>query len=190
MNTKNNQRFRDMDKKLKSALLELLKSMDFEKITVKMLCETAHVNRSTFYAHYTDIYEIMEQMEEHLQLELLDSYTPEDLKESAVLPGWPFTPFLRHIKKNRHFYKIALQQRKNFPLKQGYEPMWNQIIKPRCKAAGIASESEMMYYYVYFQAGFTMALKRWVDTGCRESEDEMSQIIRNCIPPIHLTPEI
>lgn len=184
MNTKNNQRFRDMDRRLKSALLELLQYMDFEKITVKMICETARVNRSTFYAHYTDIYEVMEQMEEHLRQELLESYTPEDLQDQAVLPGWPFMPFLRHIKKNLHFYKIALQQRKNFPLKQGYESMWNQIVKPKCEAAGISSESEMLYYYVYFQAGFTMALKRWVDTGCRESEEEMAQIIKNCIPGI------
>lgn len=184
MNTKNNQRFQNMDKKIKETLLELLKDMNFEKITVKMICETAHVNRSTFYAHYADIYEVMEQMEEHLNTELLESYTPEDLKDHSVLPGWPFMPFLRHIKKNRHFYKIALQQRKNFPLKQGYESMWNQIVRPKCKADGITSESEMMYYYIYFQAGFTMSLKRWVDTGCQESEEELAQIMKNCIPMI------
>ena len=66
MNTKNNQRYRDMDKKLKSTLLELLKTTGFEKVTVKKLCETACVNRTTFYAHYADIYEMMGQMEEHL----------------------------------------------------------------------------------------------------------------------------
>lgn len=44
MNTKNNQRFRNMDTKLKAAVLELLKEMDFDKITVSetvycsMLC--------------------------------------------------------------------------------------------------------------------------------------------------------
>ena len=146
MNTKNNQRFRDMDKKLKATMLELLETTDFEKITVKSICETAHVNRSTFYAHYSDVYEIMEQMEEHLNEELLESYS-----------GSP---------------------------QEGYEPMWNQIIKPKCIAAGITSESEMLYYFVYFQAGFTMVLRRWVDTGCQESEEAVARIIENCIPAI------
>lgn len=73
MNTKNNQRYRDMDKKLKSTLLELLKNTDFEKVTVKKLCETACVNRTTFYAHYADIYEMMGQMEEHGRLFLFCS---------------------------------------------------------------------------------------------------------------------
>ena len=62
--------------------------------------------------------------------------------------------------------------------------MWNQIIKPKCIAAGITSESEMLYYFVYFQAGFTMVLRRWVDTGCQESEEAVARIIENCIPAI------
>lgn len=184
MNTRNNQRFRNMDKKLKSTLLELLKETDYEKITVKMLCQRAGVNRSTFYAHFTDIYEIMEQMEEHLNQELLESYSEYNLKGNEIFPLWPFVPFLRHVKKHRYFYKIALKHRKDFPLKQGYKQLWDQIIKPKCEAANIHSEAEMMYYFVYFQAGFTFVLKRWVDTECQESEEDIAGIVRNCVPSI------
>lgn len=184
MNTRNNQRFRDMDKRLKSTLLELLKTSDFEKITVKKLCDAADVNRTTFYAHYVDIYEMMEQMEEHLNEELLSSYPSDSLESNAIFPAWPFIPFLQHIKKYQYFYKIALQQRKKFPLTQGYEAMWNRIVKPKCQAAGITSETEMMYYFVYFQAGLTMVLKRWVDMGCVESENTMTKMIQNCVPVI------
>lgn len=182
MNTKNNQRFQDMDIRLKSALLELMKDSDFEKITVKQICEKAQVNRSTFYAHYTDIYDIMAQMENHLIGELLDSYPSDSEAEYEMFPGWPLIPFLRHIKKNAFFYKIAIRQRRQFPLEQGFDPLWNQIIKPKCEAAGIHSESEMMYYFVYFQAGFTFVLKRWLETDCKESEEEIAQVIQNCIP--------
>lgn len=187
MNTKNNQRFQNMDRKLKSTLLELLKTMDFEKITVKKICETAQVNRSTFYAHYTDIFDVMNQMEEHLNQELLESYTADDLNDDIGFPSWPFIPFLRHIKKHQYFYKISLQHRKDFPIKQGFEPVWTQIIKPKCEAAGITSENEIMYYFVYFQAGFTMVLKRWVDTGCQESEEEMALTLHKCLPAIWLS---
>ncbi|MBO5473038.1 MAG: TetR family transcriptional regulator [Lachnospiraceae bacterium] len=40
-----------------------MKSTAFEKITVKKLCEKAEVNRSTFYAHFTDIYDMLDKME-------------------------------------------------------------------------------------------------------------------------------
>lgn len=187
MNTKYNQRFRQMDKRLKDTMLELLKTMDLEQITVKKLCETAQVNRSTFYAHYCDIFEMMEQMEEHLNEELLSSYAaapPEELTPSLLFSQWPLIPFLRHIRKHSYFYKVALRQRKEFPLAQGFEPLWEQLIRPRCEAAGIMDEAEMMYYFVYFQAGFTMVLRRWVDTGCQESEEKIAGMLQNCIPEI------
>jgi len=41
-------------------------------------------------------------------------------------------------------------------------------IKPYCQKIGFKSENEMMYYFVYFQAGFTMMLKRWVDNDFNE----------------------
>lgn len=52
MNTKNNQRFRETEIHMEAAMLKLLKNTEFEKITVKKICETAEVNRSTFYAQY------------------------------------------------------------------------------------------------------------------------------------------
>lgn len=187
MNTKNNQRFRSMDQKLKATLLELMKTTEFERITVKKICETACVNRSTFYAHYSDIFEIMEQMEEYLSQELLGGYASCALKATkgnAFFPTWLFIPFLYHIKKHSYFYKIVLRQRQEFPLAQVYEPVWTQIITQICQAAGITSEAEIMYHYVYFQAGFKMVMRRWVDTGCQESEEAMARILRHCVPGI------
>lgn len=179
MNIKNNQRFRDSEIRMEAAMLELMKRMDFKKITVKKICETAKVNRTTFYAHFIDIYDMLNKMESHLRKELLESYAETDLtmfsNDSIIL-------FFQHIKNHQYFYRIALQTRKEFPLNQGFEPMWNQIIKPQCLQAGITSENEMMYHFAYFQAGFTMLLKKWVDTGCKESEMELAKIIQKSFP--------
>lgn len=64
-----------------------------------------------------------------------------------------------------------------------YEPIWN-IIKPRCEKASITSDEEIMYYFIYFQAVFTMILKHWVDTGCQKEEAEIASIIKDCIPAV------
>lgn len=44
---------------LQDSLLELLKQKPIAKITVKELCETADINRTTFYAHYNDPYDLL-----------------------------------------------------------------------------------------------------------------------------------
>lgn len=184
MNTKNNQRYQETEIRMEAAMLKLMEHTDFEKITVKKICETAGVNRSTFYAHFTDISDMLGKMEYHLQQELLDAYPAQSNLEDMMFSRQLLEPFLKHIRKHQYFYRIALQTRKEFPLPRGFDSMWNQIIKPRCQRAGITSEAEMMYYFVHFQAGFTIVLKRWVDTGCSQSETELAQVIENCTPVI------
>jgi len=42
----------------------------------------------------------------------------------------------------------------------------------------------MMYYFVFFQAGITMVLKRWVDNDLKENSKEICKYIMNCLPKI------
>lgn len=122
------------------------------------------------------------QMETNLQKKLMDNYSSSEKVIPLSLES--FIPFLKFIREHRDFYRVALKARREFPLKQGYEPLWEQVIKPRCLEAGIVSESEILYYFAGFQAGFTVILKRWVEQGCVESEEKIAQIIRTIIPDI------
>ena len=45
---------------LRHALLDLLKTNQFEKITVGDICDKAMVNRMTFYKHFKDKYELLQ----------------------------------------------------------------------------------------------------------------------------------
>ena len=46
---------------LKKALLELMQHKPVNKITVKEICERAELNRATFYAHYSDCFDLLER---------------------------------------------------------------------------------------------------------------------------------
>lgn len=51
---------------LEEGLLELMEAKSINSITVRELTEKVDINRSTFYLHYTDIYDMIEQMEQEL----------------------------------------------------------------------------------------------------------------------------
>lgn len=51
---------------IKGAFLELREHKPLEKIKVKELCDLARINKSTFYAHYQDIYALADALEEEL----------------------------------------------------------------------------------------------------------------------------
>lgn len=47
---------------IRSALIELLSHKDLQDIRVREICDIARINRVTFYAHYKDIYDLVEQL--------------------------------------------------------------------------------------------------------------------------------
>lgn len=184
MNTKNNQRYHDMDIYMKAALLELMREKPFEKITVKSICERAGVNRGTFYSHYTDIYAMVEDAENYLNKELiliaekwLQQY-PNNQEQS------PFIPYLRYIREHRYFYRISLANRKNLSVKKTFRPLWEQFVLPRCPKDESMDDNTLSYYFIAFEGSISMVLQHWIETDCHDSEETISAILQNCIPTI------
>lgn len=57
---KSDQRTRLTKMLIRKAFTELLREKPVQNITVKELCQTAGINRGTFYSHYTDIYDLLQ----------------------------------------------------------------------------------------------------------------------------------
>ena len=51
-------------KAMQDALIDLMRERPLGSITIKALCEQADVNRSTFYAHYDSIEELLHDIED------------------------------------------------------------------------------------------------------------------------------
>lgn len=61
--------------RMNEALISLLEKKDLEFITVKEICETAGVNRSTFYLHYETISDLMNETVEMVDKRLLSYFS-------------------------------------------------------------------------------------------------------------------
>ncbi len=56
-----------------NAFIEIRAKKEIERITVKELCERSEINKSTFYAHYHDIYDLSEQLETEVVTSIMDT---------------------------------------------------------------------------------------------------------------------
>lgn len=65
-------RIEKTDRAIEKAFMELRARQPLEKIRIKDLCTLAKVNKSTFYAHYEDIYELSGRLENKLIHVILD----------------------------------------------------------------------------------------------------------------------
>ena len=59
-------RVRRTRKQLRECLVTLLKQKKVQDITVRELTELADLNRGTFYLHYKDVFDLLEQTETEL----------------------------------------------------------------------------------------------------------------------------
>ena len=186
MNTKNNQRFHETDLKIQEVMLNLMEKKEFEEITVRLVCERAQINRSTFYAHYMDIYDLIDKMEFEMSKKLQAEYQGMDVDfvNGDIFSRKYLSVFFGFISHNQQFYKVCIKSRKEFPIKRGFEPLWNFIIKPRFEKAGIKSDDKIMYYLVGIEGGTNIILRRWLENGCKEPPEEIAEIIYNCTPSL------
>ena len=98
---------------LYNALLELMKEKSFEEIKVSDICSKALINRSTFYSHYEDKYELLEDCIQDLK----DSLSNELSKNTSINSTKEYylemiKLFLNHIEEKRDSYlAIAINNR-------------------------------------------------------------------------------
>lgn len=79
--THNHTRQVDTKNHLKNTFLAMLSELSFSQIRITALCREAHVARSLFYAHYIDIYDLLDDTLDDA-LVFLDSITDRNCNEA------------------------------------------------------------------------------------------------------------
>lgn len=65
-------------KAIREAFLDLRKTTSLEKIRVRDLCRTALINKSTFYNHYDDVFDLSEELENEILEQCMNDFEYKD----------------------------------------------------------------------------------------------------------------
>lgn len=168
MNTKNNKRKRESMQKIEQVLIEFLQTKELNQISVSDICKKANLNRSTFYANYVDIYELADTIREKLEAEVSELYKDE------ITEGFNSNNYLvlfQHIKENQIFYRTYF--------KLGYDEkykIWQYDYNLAKKHFG---DRFIEYHMEFFKSGLNTIIKIWLQNGCKETPEEMFEIIKS-----------
>ena len=177
--------------KMDLALISLLKKKPFAYITVREICETAGVNRSTFYLHYETIGDLLSETTRYLLDDFLGYFTSdtklavENLQnrklEELVFTGDQYLrPYLTYIRENKEVFHTALLHNRTLGFEDVYQRMFEHIFNPILDRfhypAGIRQ-----YVMMYYLSGINAIVLEWLRNGCNQSIEEISQIISVCI---------
>ncbi len=86
------------------AFAKLLSEKSMDHITVKSLCETADINKSTFYLHYQDIYDCADCIRDTIVDEFCEVIAPYRFEEMIVNFEVILDDIIRMFDRNKHIY--------------------------------------------------------------------------------------
>ena len=200
MNTKNNQRTRLSKLLFKNALMDLLKEKgSVAKISVRELCDRAELNRSTFYAHYQDIYHLSDNEPNDLlmeiETELLDA-TEEHLKkigeENDAGAHKYILSFLQYIKQNDKQFRTLLIDSADPEFRSRF---MQQSIIQFVENLRIELPKELeQYIFSYILNGSTGIIIQWIRSDYAVNENEIVNLLflinQSALVNFNLTPKL
>lgn len=159
---------------LKNALVELMQKQHITKISIRALCETAGINRSTFYVHYTDQFDLLNKVEQEV-LDNLNKYlSKQDLDENHPISVQVLTKLLDYVKENEELFKALLSENCDYTFQKNLMEL-AQVISSQQNQSLDAGIRE--YVKTFGFTGTISMLQKWLHDGAKEAPAQMAEFV-------------
>ena len=188
---KNQSKYFNTAIKMDEALVTLLEKKDFEYITIKEICDTAGVNRSTFYLHYENTSDLLKEttryiIDKHLAYYEIDqkriSLQFETCKREELLfiTDEYLVPYLTFIKDNQRLFKVSIKQFNALNMDEVYGRMFEHIFNPILERFHIP-EKKRAYVIKFYLTGIFAIVMEWLDKNCSDDMATVIAVIIDCV---------
>ena len=187
---KNENKYFNTAKKMNDALISLLETKEYEYITIKEICHIANVNRSTFYLHYSNMNDLLEETIKSLNLSFNSHFkskgtestiiSKDNLEDLLLINDANLIPYLNFIKENKNIYKVLKNHPQLFNANKTYEQMFRKLFVPIMNRFGL-DEKWHKYLMDFYISGLTSIVLDWVYDDCKISVQEVSDFIKGLI---------
>jgi len=182
-------RVRRTKQALSDALLVLMRQKGFEALTVEELITRADVGRSTFYTHYADKEDLLQDGLDRLRhgLEALQRTGGRDAGGQA--PGFAFSRELfAHVQAHADVFRTMAGKRSGAIVQRHFQRMLHGLIRAEMQlssapGAGRPPSSEAEAAVGFVAGGLYGLLAWWIDDRLRLSIDEVEQLFRRLAVP-------
>ena len=173
------------------ALVYLLEKKDIEYITIKEICNKAGVNRSTFYLHYENVNDLVEETMDYINekfmkyfnentKEFIEKIKNSKLEDLKLIEKKYLTPYLTFIKENKKIFKASFNNPSGMKATNRYNHLKKYILIPILDRFNI-DEKERNYLLAFYINGLMAIIKEWINTDCKDLISDIEDIIIRCV---------
>ncbi len=162
---------------LKDSLMQLLKEKQISSITVKEICEWADINRSTFYSHFTDQFDLLDKIENEL-IDDMAGYLHQCNFENDQDDLQMIEKLLEYFASKHEVCQTLLNEKVDTTFQNKFA---QDIFMKNWKADKQLSKEMSMYLSIFTISGSIYTIKSWLNQGMDKSPKEMAEIINHVI---------
>jgi AcrR family transcriptional regulator len=183
MATAPDRRVRRTRKALQDALLALMTQKGYEAVTVQDIIDRADVGRSTFYTHYTDKHDLLQDSFANLR-SILEQ--PATTRPAGRRPLSFSLPLFRHVHEQRQLARAVFSRPGQPPIVQQFDELLAGVVRGELVAlsgADPVSRIPLEALVRYVVGACRALLEWWLTTGTALRPEDMDRIFQALVTP-------
>ncbi|NMN00809.1 TetR family transcriptional regulator [Bifidobacterium sp. DSM 109958] len=163
---------------MSDALIDLLRDHPLSSISVTALCERADVNRSTFYAHYDAIADLLQDIEDDTMAWVTGALDRITARPDPSAIEDDIARICRYIADNRRHLQVLMSQKAgiDFPERLLGLVYGRSVIAERMGAGSLGdSEADRRMHFVV--SGSIGLIRHWMDTDLGDPPEAVAHTI-------------
>lgn len=159
---------------IRDALVGLMQNQHISGISIKSICDIADVNRSTFYAHYKDQYDLLRQIEQEVYNKLKLYLEKQDYIDNQPVSAQVLSRILEYAKENAELFKALLSENCDFAFQKDVVQLAQIITSQQNLPLNLRQQD---YLQTFAITACINVFYKWLQDGTIETPTEMSEFI-------------
>ncbi len=175
-------------KMLRTALVREIEEKDYDVITISDIVKRADLNRSTFYAHYQDKHDLLQQSVRDVFAELTDGLqefiSPNRSKLSKAEKRVAMVKVFELVMENADFYRVILLIKGDLKFTSQLEEVFASMIASHVSQLDYEKNEEeipMDLFYAYATSSIIGIIKWWIKSELKYSPSFMASKLEQLI---------
>lgn len=187
MNSTEDRRIIRTKEAIRAALVALIEAKGFAALSVKDITTKANINRGTFYLHYKDKFDLLDQTLEEVIKDIegiilkITALSTADFADTRI-PSTVVVKLFEYFNDNAALMQAILATKGNYALQTQIKTlMWSNVFEKNFVTL-VKKEKLLVpgeYLVSYIASAHFGVIQEWLDRGRQESPEEMARILVN-----------
>ena len=167
---------------LTQGLITLMKEKDIKDISVKELSDLVDINRGTFYLHYSDIYDMVDKIEDGIFSQFAE-VIQKDLGDTKRIPAHDkiLLDIFKVLNDNREITRVLIGPHGDLTfvnrLKATIKTQLEDLFRNELGDPGFE------YLFAFIVSGYVGVFETWLVSDAPLSEENIARLCTNLIAP-------